>query len=244
MLNEGEVNQIVFNVSQSKCLIFLSMLYISIMLCNTAFTNKWISLGSNFVFGGAFISPFLFILGDIIAEIFGYKIARSIIWFAFICQTLFAILCEIVIATPSPSNWHEKHAYTYVFGSIFRIDISGFVAFFTSNLMNILIITRWKIIVRGRLFWLRSLGSSTIAEACYSTIAILMIGFGNLPVYTMLRIIFITYLIKVIYSVVLAYPGNMLVNYLKQAFKIDIYDSVNHFNPFKQFTNKQVNLNL
>jgi uncharacterized integral membrane protein (TIGR00697 family) len=243
MANELEGNPIVFNVPQSKCLIFLSMLYISIMLCNAVFTNKWISLGSYFVFGGAFISPLLFILGDIIAEIFGYKIARNIIGFAFICQTLFAILCETVIATPSPSNWHEEHAYVYVFGSIFRIDISGFVAFFTSNIMNILIITRWKIIVQGRLFWLRSLGSSTIAEACYSTIAILMIGFCNLPFYTMLRIIWITYLIKVIYSVILAYPGNMLVNYLKQVFKIDIYDSVNDFNPFKQFVNKQFNLN-
>jgi queuosine precursor transporter len=244
MLNKQEANKVVLNVAQCQCLIFLSMLYLSLMLCNAIFTNRWISLGHDFVFGGAFVSPLLFILGDIIAEIFGYKIAKNMIWFAFICQTVFAILCETLIATPFPSTWHEEHAYVYVFGSLLRIDISGFVAFFTSNILNILIITRWKIIVRGRLFWLRSLGSSTIAEACYSAIAILMIGFGSFSFHTMFRIILITYFIKVSYSVILAYPGNMLVNSLKQTFKIDIYDTVSHVNPFKVFANKQANLKV
>lgn len=79
-------------------------------------------------------------------------------------------------------------------------------------------------LLSGRMFWLRSLGASTISEALYSGIAILMIGFGSLPFLSMLHIIILTYLIKVGYSILCAYPGNMLANYLKESFKLDMYD--------------------
>ncbi len=212
---------------------FLAMLYVSVMLCNMILTNKWIKIGDYFVFGGAFISPLLFIFGDIIAEIFGYKIAKQVIIFGFICQTLFAIAVEFMIATPAPTNWHQQAAYSYTLGSLLRIDLSGLVAFLVSSLINIRFIAKWKIMVMGRYFWLRSIGSSTIAEACYSALAIVMIAFGSLPFSTMFSIILITFLIKFSYSIVLAYPGNLLVSFIKHRFKIDVYDS--SFNSFSFF---------
>ena len=223
--NSGILKKLELNASQAKCLMFLSMLYVSTMLCNAVLTNKWISMGNHFVFGGAFVSPLLFIMSDVIAELFGYKIARQVIWFAFICQTLFAIITEIMISTPSPENWHQQSAYVFVFGSLIRIDLSGFIAFITSSLVNIRFITKWKIMFMGQYFWLRSFGSSAIAEALYSAIAIIMIGFGSLPFSTMLSIVLITFCIKAVYSIILAYPGNILVNYLKHSLKIDVYES-------------------
>jgi hypothetical protein len=213
-----------FSMSQAKCLIFFAMLYISIMICNAILTNKWIGLGNNFVFGGAFISPMLFILGDIIAEIFGYKIAKNIILIAFICQTIFATLIVIVLSTPAPPGWHEHHSFSFVLGSILRIDMSGLVAYLISGIVNVHLITKWKVLLCGRVFWLRSLGASTISEALYSGIAILMIGFGSLPFFSMLHVIMLTYLIKLSYSILCAYPGNMLASYIKKSFKLDMYD--------------------
>jgi uncharacterized integral membrane protein (TIGR00697 family) len=223
----GENKNIKFKMSQVNCLVFLSILYVSIMICNAVLTTKWISLGNDlFVFGGAFISPLLFILGDIIAEIYGYKLSRHVILSGFIGQTVFAILAEIMIRTPAPPQWHEYHSFAFVIGPILRIDLSGFIAFFLSSLLNAYFITKWKVIVHGRYFWLRSIGASTFSEALYSMFAIMMIGFGNLPFQTMFKIIVLTYLIKLGYSLILAFPGNILTNYLKKAFKVDIYDTV------------------
>ncbi len=101
----------VFNFQQIRCLILFAMLYVSIMICNATLTNKWISFGKGFVFGGAFVSPMLFVLGDIIAEIFGYRISKVIIIVGFICQTIFAIIITVVLSTPAPSHWHEQHAF-------------------------------------------------------------------------------------------------------------------------------------
>lgn len=99
-VDEINSNKNLFNISQVKCLTFFAMLYISIMICNVTLTNRWVSVENGFVFGGAFVSPILFILGDIIAEIFSYKIARNVILVAFLCQTIFAIITMIVLSTP------------------------------------------------------------------------------------------------------------------------------------------------
>lgn len=217
---------------QTQCLIFFAMIYLGIMISNAVLTGKWISLGKYFVFGGAFVSPLLFILGDIIAEIFGYSVAKKIIWFGFISQTVFALIIQLMLHTPSPSNWYEQHSFSHVLGPLLRIDMSGFLAFMVSGMINIFFITKWKILLKGQFFWLRSIGSSTIAEGCYSALAILMIGFGDLPFSIMLQIIVITYIIKITYSILLAYPGNILVNYIRHKFEIDIYETNNSINPF------------
>lgn len=61
-----------------------------------------------FVLGGTFTSPFIFILDDIITEIYGYKVTRAIIFTGFIAQTFFIIICQIVLLTPSPLFFNER----------------------------------------------------------------------------------------------------------------------------------------
>lgn len=95
-------------------------------------------------------------------------------------------------------------------------------------------------LLQGRYFWLRSLGSSTIAEALYSAIAILMMEVGSIPLANVWKVILISYLIKVAYSIIFAGPGNLIVNYIKTTAKIDVYDYPANYNPFKQDKNNQL----
>ncbi len=216
-----------------KYLVFFSMLFMIIMLCNSILTNRYISItGSLFVLGGTFTSPITFILGDIIAEIYEYEIARYVIISGYICQTLFAIICKLVIHSPTPTFFKNYQTYINVFDPLLYIDISSFVAFMISGLVNIYIITKWKRVTCGRYFWLRSLGSSTIAEALYSAIAIIMMEIDSIPIGNMYKVILLSYLIKVIYSIIFAAPANALVNYIKQTTGITGYNLSEDFNPF------------
>src|SRR3990167_8542287 len=222
-----------------KYLVFFSMLYMSIMICNAILTNRYISLSKDiFVLGGTLTSPLIFILGDVVAEIFGYKIAKQMIWCGFTCQVIFAIICGLVVRAPYPVFFKNYYVYSFVFNQLLYIVISSFVAFIISNLINIHIITRWKILLKGRYFWLRSLGSSTIAEALYSAIAILMMEIGSISSANIWRVILMSYLIKVTYSVVFAAPGNLLVNYIKNSTGIDVYEQSASFNPFAKDKNE------
>ena len=228
------------NPYEYKVLIIISMIYMSIMLCNAILTNRYIGSDVLFVLGGTFTSPLVFVLDDIIAEIYGYKITRSLILAGFLAQTLFVVICLFAINAPHPSFFKEQTAYTTVLGwSLLRINISGFFAYIVANLANSYILTRWKVLLKGRYFWLRSLGSSTISEALYSLIAILMMEIASLPLKSILQVMTISFSIKAIYSIVLAGPANMLVHYLKKLTGIDVYDFPTQFTPFKYAKNNQ-----
>ena len=156
------------------------------------------------------------------------------IWCGFACQAIFAIICGLVARAPYPVFFKDSYAYSIVFGQLLYIVMSSFIAFIISGLINIYIITRWKVLLQGRYFWLRSLGSSTIAEALYSAIAILMMEIGSLPLTNIWKVILISYLIKVTYSIIFAWPGNLIVTHIKNTAKIDVYDYPANYNPFKK----------
>lgn len=231
-----------FNASKSvlnhsagyKFLIMMSMTYMGIMLCNAILTNRYVGYSTFFVLGGTLTSPFVFILDDIIAEIYGFKMTRWVILTGFIVQTLFVFICQIIVMAPSPPQFKNNAAYSQILGMpLLRINISGFIAYIVANLINSYILTRWKILLKGRKFWLRSLFSSTFSEALYSFIAILMMEMHSIPFNEVLKVIFISYLIKAIYSLIFVVPANVLVNYVKRRTGIDVYDFSQKFTPFK-----------
>jgi uncharacterized integral membrane protein (TIGR00697 family) len=233
---DAKINQTNNSFLGNKYLIFFSMLFMSFMICNVLLTNRYVSIGNGiFILGGTLTSPFIFIIGDIVAEIFGYKAAKQMIWSGFICQASFAIICELVVHAPYPENFKNYNEYLFVFNQLGYIVFSSIAAYIISNLINVFIITKWKILLRGRYFWLRSLGSSTIAEAVYSLIAILLMEAGSIPTISMIKLILTSYLIKVIYSLMFALPGNVLVYWIKQATKIDVYDHSKNSISFKEF---------
>jgi queuosine precursor transporter len=212
----------------------LSMFYMSIMLCNAILTNRYIGSDTLFVLGGTFTSPLIFILDDIITEIYGYRVARAVIIIGFVAQTFFVLICQLALMAPHPLFFTEQSSYAYVLGlSLLRINISGFIAYIAANLINSYILSRWKVLLKGRYFWLRSLGSSSFAEAIYSFIAIIMMEMASIPLHSILKVVMISFLIKVAYSMVFAWPMDYLVNYLKKFTGIDVYDFPKKFTPFK-----------
>ena len=94
-------------------------------------------------------------------------------------------------------------------------------------------------LLKGRYFWLRSLGSATVAEALYSLIAIVMMELASIPLKNILQVAAISFSIKAISSILLAGPSNLLVNYLKKLTGMDVYDFPEQFTPFKYLKKNQ-----
>lgn len=214
-------------------LVFFSMLYMSIMLFNAILANRYIALCEHVVvLGGAFTTPLFFILGDVIAEVYGHAIAKQLILCGFLCQALFALVCDFVIHSSTPSFFNYYYAYSLVFGPLLYINISLVFAFYVSKKINTYIITKWKVLVQGQYFWLRSLGASTIADAFYSVIAIVMIEFGLIPLASIYKLILASYLIKVVFTIIFAWPTSLLVSRIKRIVKVDVHDLFADYNPF------------
>ncbi len=219
--------------------VIISMLYMSLMLGSAVLTNRYVGSNSFFVLGGTLISPLFFIMDDIVAEIYGYKITQFMICAGFAAQTVFALVCLAVVNAPHPAFFNQQSAYSYILGSsLLMIDISGFIAYIIANLVNSYILTRWKVLLKGRKFWLRSLGSSTFSEFLYTFIAIGLMEMRRVPLHNVLQLILISFSIKITYSLVFAGPATVFVNFIKRKTGIDVYDFSKNFTP-KWFYEKQ-----
>lgn len=182
-----------------QCLMLLSMLYITLMLCNAVLTNRYLGTDTLYVLGGTLTSPFVFLLDNIIAEVYGFKMAVSVALCGFVAQSLFVLICMLVTHAPQPSFFTLNDSYSLILGfSLLRIHLSGCFAYLISMTLNSRILTQWKILHKGENFWLRCLAACTISEAFYSLVAILLMEIKSIPFNSILNVVIFSYLIKII----------------------------------------------
>lgn len=177
--------------------------------------------------------PFWFILNDIVTEVYGYKIARQIFWYAILCNIMFAIVVTILLQLPSPESWSGEAHYAFVFKDMLRLAFSSSCAMIVGSFINMYLISNWKILVNGKYFWLRSIGASTSGEAVFTILIWILAFTGKVSLERLIVIIIWSYLFKVIGSIIFAGPVNLIVKYLKKVEKTDAYDYHVNFNPFK-----------
>lgn len=220
------------NLKNYKALILLIMIYLSITLTAGAMVNKTVSIWIGFVQGGAVITPLWYALADIMTEVYGYEISRQILWSSLISQFIFSLLSFLIIHLPSPVFWHGQESYKFVFGNTLRIFFSGMIAYLISGFINIIIISKWKILVTGKYFSLRNITTSLFSEMIYTVLIIPMISLGKLPFEKILIIITSSFLLKLVYAMVIGLFSSKIVKYLKKLEGIDVYDYNINYNPF------------
>ena len=219
---------------QYKALNFLSMLYITIALIANLLIYKLTHVGNIVISVGTFIIPFWYILGDIIAEVYGYQTARRLIWHALICTFIFTVVCNFFIHLPNPSalKSHQPE-FDYVFGNLIRVFFGMLLAVLVGSFLNAYILTKWKVLVLGKLYWLRSVSSSAIGQLCFTCISISFDLFHVVPLHVLIELIAVSYTIKLIVTPIAVTPATLIAFYLKRLEGIDIYDTYTDFNPFR-----------
>jgi uncharacterized integral membrane protein (TIGR00697 family) len=65
---------------------FISVMFISLMLISNLLACKLITIFNYTLPAGVFIYPFSFMLGDVLTELYGFKIARKVIITGFLVQ--------------------------------------------------------------------------------------------------------------------------------------------------------------
>ena len=205
----------------------------TIKLTTVVLIYKIITIGPFSASASTLVMPLWFVMGDVIAEVYGYKVARHVIWMAIICQFIFAFACASLIALHAPSGWPNQDAYNQVLGKLPRVALASFLAIMAGAFINVYAVSKWKILLKGKYFWLRSVGASTVGELVFTLIAYLTEFLGVIPLSKLLGLMTISYVIKLILNPILAIPSMFIALILKKLEGIDVYDHHTNFNPFK-----------
>jgi uncharacterized integral membrane protein (TIGR00697 family) len=125
--------------------------------------------------GGAFLFPLVYILGDVISEVYGFKAARRAIVLAFAMSALAALTFWVVQLAPPADGWGNQEAFESVLGFVPRIVLASIAGFLVGQLLNSYVLVAIKRRTQEKALWLRLLGSTVVGEfadtAIFCTIA-------------------------------------------------------------------------
>jgi uncharacterized integral membrane protein (TIGR00697 family) len=203
------------------------------LIASNLLATKVIQIGPVTATAALLVFPVAYIINDCVAEVWGYKKARLIIWAGFFMNFFVVGYLQLAILIPSPSYWEGDEAFTFVFGIGPRVVAASFLAFLVGSFLNAYVMSRMKIASKGKNFSFRAIMSTIVGESADSVI-FFPIALGGLIGWNELLIIGLTEtLLKTLYEVIILPVTIRVVKWMKKIDQSDVYDHDISFNPFK-----------
>jgi uncharacterized integral membrane protein (TIGR00697 family) len=178
--------------------VIVTVLFVMCYVVSNLMAVKVISFFGLFYFdAGTITFPLAYMLGDVLTEMWGYKVARRTIILAFLCN-LFVVVCtQIGVWLPSPDYLDPTaQAYNTVFSYVPRIVIASLTGFLLGELSNAWLMDKIKSRTKGRRLWVRTIGSSIVGYI-FDTVPFVLIAFlGVLTTRDLLLMIVSQYIMK------------------------------------------------
>jgi len=207
-----------------KYLHFLAAALIAVYLTTNVIAAKQAEIFGFVVTAGTLTFPFVLILGDVISEIYGYRRSRQVIFSGFFAMIFFVLITQAALLLPSASSWSNQPAYETVLGVIPRIILASLTTYIVSDLVNVFIISRMKIIQGGKGFPIRAVLSTVVAQAVDGLIFYPLAFLGIIPIPTLIEIFFTSWVIKVALEVVALPITTFVVKHIKRLEGIEHFD--------------------
>ena len=191
-----------FKLSDSalkKLLIALAIYLTSLMAANT--------LGLKimpFIFGthlsvGVFSFPIVFMMTDVIGEVYGKRIAKFFVLAGFICTALFIIYSLLSLVLPwSVDGLWAQAGYNQIFGISVRITVASLTAFLIAEYQDVVVFFFFRKKLGTSKFWLRAFLASLWSQLLDSTIFMVIAFAGIYSTPVLINIIITWWLFKVV----------------------------------------------
>lgn len=217
----------------SVSFMLLGILFNVCLIAANLLETKIIQIGSLSVTAGLLVFPISYIINDCIAEVWGYKKTRLIIWSGFVMNFFVAIMGLIAVAIPAAPFWEGEAHFNFVFGFAPRIVVASLLAFFVGSFLNAYVMSRMKIHSHGRHFSLRAVLSTIVGESADSLI-FFPIAFGGIVAWKELLLMMLTQIVlKSVYEIIVLPITYRLVRTIKKWENTDVYDTNISYNILK-----------
>ena len=211
----------------------LGILFNVCLIAANLLETKVIQVGSLTVTAGLLVFPISYIINDCIAEVWGFKKARLIIWSGFAMNFFVVGLGLIAVAIPAAPFWEGEEHFDFVFGMAPRIVAASLMAFLVGSFLNAYVMSKMKIASQGRIFSARAILSTIVGETADSLI-FFPIAFGGIIAWKELLIMMgLQIVLKSMYEVIILPVTIRVVKVIKKVDGSDVYDTNISYNVLK-----------
>jgi uncharacterized PurR-regulated membrane protein YhhQ (DUF165 family) len=218
----------------------------------------WPAPDGTFIYGaGILFFPLGYVIGDVLTEIYGFARARRVIWVGTGAMLFLALMSYVVTALPPFAGWECsasgfggerpitssadpavpggaicQSTYESVFGSTWRIVVASITAFWAGEFVNSFVLAKMKVWTRGRALWTRTIGSTFVGQAVDSIIFYPVAFLGIWTTDAVITVMITNWALKVAWEAALTPVTYVVVNRLKAAEGVDLFDIDTDFSPF------------
>ncbi|MCR5287831.1 MAG: queuosine precursor transporter [Saccharofermentans sp.] len=218
----------------SKIFMCIGIVFVACLLLSNLIAGKMWAVTENITLPAAVILfPLTYIIGDVFTEVYGFRKARNIIWLGFICSFLAVCVYLITIALPHPGYWENQGAYEAVLGTTPRVAVASFAGYLFGEFSNSIVLSRLKVLTKGKNLWVRTILSTVVGEGLDSVIFITISFWGTMENSVVLKMILFQYLFKVAYEILFTPVTYLVVKAIKRIEGIDVYDEGIKYNLVK-----------
>ena len=211
----------------------LGILFNVCLIAANLLETKVIQVGGLTVTAGLLVFPISYIINDCIAEVWGFKKARLIIWSGFAMNFFVVGLGLIAVAIPAAPFWEGEEHFDFVFGMAPRIVAASLMAFLVGSFLNAYVMSKMKIASQGRNFSARAILSTIVGETADSLI-FFPIAFGGIIAWKELLIMMgLQIVLKSMYEVIILPVTIRVVKVIKKVDGSDVYDTNISYNVLK-----------
>ncbi len=218
----------------SKLFMCIGIIFVTCLLLSNLIAGKMWAVTADITLPAAVILfPLTYIIGDVFTEVYGFRKARTIIWLGFGCSFFAVLIYLVTIALPHPGYWENQEAYAVVMGTTPRVAIASFAGYLFGEFSNSFVLSKLKVVTKGKNLWLRTILSTVVGEGLDSIIFITISFWGTMENSVVLKMILFQYLFKVGYEVLFTPVTYAVVKAVKKKEGIDVFDEGLKYNFIK-----------
>lgn len=165
---------------QKKVFICLVLYIVALIAANTLGIKTMPFLFGTHLSVSVFYFPFVFLMTDIIGEVYGKNLAKKFVFAGFFAVVLFMIFNIVSILMPwSPASMWAHDSYNTLYSVSIRISIASVLAFLIGEYQDVMAFFFFKAKSGGKYFWLRS-NLSNIWSQFLDTVIFMVVAFAGI----------------------------------------------------------------
>ncbi len=171
----------------------LVAVFTALVIISNVTATKGVAFGPVITDGGFIIFPLTYIIGDILAEVYGFRAARRAIVLGFLMNGLAALAFWVTVYLPAADFYPNQEHFANVVGAYTQLIIAGLAGFIVGQTINAWTVVKIKQHTREKHLWARLVGSTfagqlgdTVVFCAIAARAIGITSFGDFATYTAL----------------------------------------------------------
>ncbi|MEJ6494011.1 MAG: queuosine precursor transporter [Actinomycetes bacterium] len=193
----------------------ISAVFVALLVISNVGAVKLISAGPLILDGGAFLFPLVYITGDVLSEVYGFKAARKTIYIGFGMAILAALTFWLIQMSPSANGWENQGAFEAILGFVPRIVLASVCGFLVGQLLNAYVLVKIKARTNEGSLWLRLIGSTVVGEFADTIVFCTIAFYGIITGGDFLNYVIVGYFYKTLLEVLLLPITYRVIAYVK-----------------------------